>query len=505
MKNIFIKYLAVAFLLLSVTACEDFLDEEVQGILPDEEYYQTEEDAMMAVIGIYDMMSAHYNGVWSSLYFVKTMPSDESNAGGSNDGDQKGYQDLDDFNIDSQNDKVGATWSTIYQAILRANNVVNNTEPESELQKRSIAEAKALRSMNYFDLVRLWGDVPLVLTNINPDDFTSIGRAPSSDVYAQIEKDLLEAIPELPLKSQYVAQDKFRVSKGTAQALLGKVYLYQQNWDGAVTQFENVITSGEYALENSVADVFSKHGEFGQESLFELSYTNGENYDWGNFPWGEKPESNIHIQLMGPRSDFYTMAPGDSLIGGWGFNVGTEKMYQAFVDAGDVNRRMVSMMSVEELENAGGNWSVESTWDFEGYWQRKYGTFQSHTDEPILELNYGTNWRMIRYADVLLMAAEAHYRNGNEPQALTYLNQVRQRPGTNLPEVSATGAALFDAIVLERQLELAFEGHRYMDLVRWGLAEQELGPLGFTSGKNEVLPIPINEIRTAGLEQNPQY
>lgn len=506
MKMKTLKHIFVAFCIITIaTSCEDFLNEEVPGSLPEEEFYQTDEDAELAVTGIYDMTSAHYFSSWNSLYMVKTMLSDESNAGGSNNGDQKGYQDLDDFNIDSQNDKVEDSWKMLYFAIYRSNKAINYLPGDTEYQERLIAEAKALRALNYLDLVSLWGGVPLALEEVAPSEYTSITRASADDIYEQIETDLLEAIPNLPLKSAYADVDKFRMSKGAAQALLGKAYLYHEEWDKAVTQFEAVITSGEYDLESSVESVFTEANEFGQESLFELSYTNGESYDWGNFPWDVKPESNIHIQLMGPRSDYYVAAPGDSLIGGWGFNVGTEKMYNAFVNAGDDNRRRVNVMSVQELRDAGGDWTVESSWDFEGYFRRKYGTFSDETGGPILELNYGTNWRLIRYADVLLMASEANYRDGNETKALEYLNDVRQREGTDLPEVSATGSDLFDAIVLERQLELAFEGFRFIDLVRWGLADQELGALGFVSGKHELLPIPMYEIRTMGLQQNPNY
>ncbi len=494
----------VALLMMMATACDDFLEEEVPGRLLEDEFYETDADAMQAVTGIYDMTSAHYFNSWASIYMVKTMLSDESNAGGSNDGDQKGYQDLDDFNIDSQNDKIRDTWKMLYFAIYRANKVINQLPGDTDIQQRLIAEAKTLRAINYFDLVTLWDAVPLVLEEIDPSSYTAVERAPVSEVYAAIEQDLTEAIPDLPLKSTYDLHNKFRVSKGVAQAMLGKAYLYQEKWPEAAAQFETVINSGVFELEPSVARVFSLEGEFGMESLFELSYTTAEAYDWGNFPWGQKPESNIHIQLMGPRADYYTKAPGDSLIGGWGFNVPTEKMYNAFVDAGDSQRRWINVMSVEELEAMGGNWTGEGLWDFEGYLRRKYGTFSTQT-VPVGELNYTTNWRIIRYADVLLMAAEAQYRTGNEQKAREYLNMVRQRPGTDLPEVSASGEALFEAIVDERQLELAFEGHRFLDLVRWGKAAEELGPYGFESGKNEVLPIPINDIRSAGLEQNDGY
>lgn len=505
MKNILIKSLIAASCLLGAVSCDDFLEQEVPGKFPIEDYYKTDGDAQQAIIAVYDILSAHYNANWASMYMVKTLLSDESNAGGSNDGDQVGYQNLDDFTTDSQNDKVRDVWAQCYIAIFRANKAINNLPGSNDLQQRLIAEAKTLRAFAYFDLVMLWGDVPLVLEDVPPGSYGTTERTPKAQVYDQIEKDLTEAIDVLPLKSEYGAAEKFRVSRGTAQALLGKVHLFQEEWDEALVQFEAVIASNEYELENSVQAVFARQGEFGKESVFELSFISTEGYDWNNFPWGGKPESNIHVQLMGPRSDYYTKAPADSLIGGWGFNVPKQKLYDAFINTGDVNRRRVTVMSEAELEAAGGNWSVTNAWDHEGYFQRKYGTFAGNTGGPINELNYGTNFRIIRYADVLLMAAEAAYRDGDEDQARDYVNDVRTRPGTNLSEISATGAALFDAIVLERQLELAFEGHRFVDLVRWGRASTELVTLGFSAGKHEVLPIPINEINTSGLDQNQNY
>jgi hypothetical protein len=183
-------------------------------------------------------------------------------------------------------------------------------------------------------------------------------------------------------------------------------------------------------------------------------------------------------------------------------------MYDAFVTAGDDNRRKGAVMSVDELKAMGGNWTTTNSYDFEGYFQRKYGSFITQTSASgadVAELNYGTNWRLIRYADVLLMAAEAYNKAGNDGKAIGYLNQVRQRPGTALAPLAVSGTALFNAIVKERQLELAFEGFRFIDLVRWGLADQELKAYGFQKGKHELLPIPTQDIRTAGLVQNPGY
>ena len=504
MKNYFVKSIIACLSVLFLSGgCKKFLDQDVPGAFPEQDFYLTDQDVTQAVTAIYDMMQAHYNNNWGSLYMIKTLLSDESNAGGSDAGDQPGYQTLDNYTFDATNDKVRDAWRMCYFTIYRANKVINRSEPTNDLKKRLIAEAKFLRAYNYFELTSLWGAVPLVLDDIPPADYTSTGRTSSDVVYDQVIKDLLEAIPDLPLKSEYSQPDKFRASKGSAQSLLGKVYLYLEMWTEAADIFETVINSDEYSLASSVGAAFSRSQEYGQESVFEIAYSTLRSYDWGNFPWGSQPESNIHIQLMGPRGDYYTKAPSDSLIAGWGFNLPKQKLWDAYVAAGDVDRRMQIIMSDDELIAAGGNWSNPTAYDFEGFFQRKYGAFQSQTGGPIGELNYGTNWRHIRYADVLLMAAEAYYESANEVKAREYLNDVRDRSG--LPDVTATGTALFDAIVRERQLELAFEGVRFTDLVRWGLAATEMSTLGYQANKHNLLPIPDFDVRTALLNQNPNY
>ncbi|MEO7265411.1 MAG: RagB/SusD family nutrient uptake outer membrane protein [Ferruginibacter sp.] len=503
MKKSLIK-ITIVFLLVSVSSisCKKFLDNEVPGAFPEEDFYKTDADVTQAVTGIYDMMQAHYNGSWASIYMVKSLLTDESNCGGSDAGDQPGYQTLDDYNFDATNDKVTNVWRMTYYSIFRANKVINRADDKTPLRKRLIAEAKVLRAYNYFELVTLWGDVPMVLDNVLPSKFTSTPRAPKADVYRQIEKDLTEASDVLPLKSSYSPADKFRVSKGTAQSLLGKALLFQQKWALAAAQFDQVIASNVYSIAPSIGAVFSKQGEFGQESIFEISYSESRSYDWGNFPWGSAPESNIHIQLMGPRGDYYSKAPADSLISGWGFIRPKQKMWDAFIADGGVTRRKQSIMSQAELIAAGGNWTAPNDRDYEGFFQRKYGSFNNATGSPIGELNYGTNWRQIRYSDVILMAAEANYRT-DETKARSIINQLRQKRG--VPDITATGTALFDAIVRERFVELAFEGTRFQDLVRWGKAATELGPLGFVAGKHELLPIPDYDVRTGGLTQNPGY
>jgi hypothetical protein len=504
MKKLFIKATVICLSTVILnTGCKKFLDQEVPGAYAEEDFYKTDQDVTQAVTAAYDMMQAHYNNNWGSLYMIKTLLSDESNAGGSDAGDQPGYQTIDNFNFDATNDKVREAWRMCYFTIYRTNKVINRSEATNDLRKRLIAEAKFLRAYNYFELVSLWGDVPLVLNDIPPAEYTTTGRKPKADVYTQIEKDLNEAIADLPLKNTYTGADRFRVSKGSAQALLGKALLYQEKYAEAAVQLEAVISSTQYSLAPTIGAAFSRAFEYGPESVFEISYTNARSYDWGNFPWGGAPESNIHIQLMGPRGDYYTKAPTDSLIAGWGFNLPKQKLYNAYVAMGDVNRRQQIIMSQVELVANGGNWSNPTAWDYEGYFQRKYGAFASQTGGPISELNYGTNWRHLRYADVLLMAAEAFNKSTNDVKARQYLNLVRQRAG--LADINSSGATLFTDIVKERQLEMAFEGVRFTDLVRWGFATTELGPLGYQQAKHSLLPIPDFDVRTANLSQNPGY
>jgi hypothetical protein len=319
-------------------------------------------------------------------------------------------------------------------------------------------------------------------------------------VYAQIEKDLLEAIPDLPLKSEYGGADKFRISKGAAQSILGKTYLYEEKWTEAVQVFKDVIASNEYALEPSFAKIFSRYGEFGQESIMETSFTTQAT----PYPNGRARESNVVVQLMGIKAGIYIKAPGDSLVGGgWAFSVPKAKLYNAFVAAGDVVRRQETLMSQEELVAKGGNWTQPTYYDYEGFVRRKYGSYSTETFDGTSVADFGTNWRLIRYSDVLMMLGEAYYRLGDEDNARLEINKVRAR--AQMADITATGDALFEAIVTERQLEFAYEASRYPDLIRWGRAATELAPLGFIAGKHELLPIPNNDVRSAGLEQNNGY
>lgn len=498
MKKIYLKLIVLLALIYYLTACtKDFLEVDQRGLTSQDNYYKTDDEALAAVVSAYDILQSLWAEDWQSLWMVKELPAHEITSGIK--GDQSNYDDLVNYKYTSENVPVGAVYKNLYYGIYRANKVIEKVEPNTEAKKIIIAEAKCLRSYYYFELVTLFGASPLVTKELTPDEY---GQPPSTvaDIWAQIEKDLKEAIPDMILKSEliskYGATHAFRVNKGTAQALLGKAYLYQEKYTDAVTQFEAVIAleGTEYDLETSFSRILRKDTEFGIESLFEISYSTEEGHTWANgtFPWGNGrgQENNIHWQLCGPRFEWFNGGTS-GLLGGWGFAYPTKEIYDVFA-SNDTVRRKASIMSEAEVIAFGG--SMRDTdgklyaADTNGLVRLKYGTWADETDittQP--ELNYGTNIRLIRYADVLLMAAEAYHKSGDDNAALVELNKVRSR--VNLPAETATGTALFDAIVYERQVELAFEGHRFTDLVRWNLADDVLGTYGYKE-HHATYPIP---------------
>lgn len=499
------KILFVFAMIVATTACKkDFLDVDPIGKMSEDLFYNTDEDATKAIMATYDILQWMYARDWNSAYLVKTFPSDESNVGGGDAGDQPPLQEMGNFTYGASNATITAVWQSNYFGIYRANKVITNVEPATDLRKQIIAEAKFLRAYYFFEIVSMFGKGPLMLTEPAPSEYNQPFKS-TGELYAQIETDLTEAIADLPEKSEYDPANIFRASKGAALSLLGKAYLYQEKWTEAAQTFEQVIVSNEYQLQEDYSTLFLKESEFGVESIFEVSWVTTEGYDWGTFQWGgnRAMENNITWQLTGPRGDYFV--PGTTgLIGGWGFNYPNDNAYQVFVEAGDITRRPASILSLEDLRAQGGDWTNETSWGWDGYIRVKYGTRLDETSNAggaVAELNYGTNLRLLRYADVLLMAAEANYRAGNNGKAATYLNQVRQRA-----HLAPYAGDFFQALVKERQMELCFEAVRFLDLIRWGMAAEVLGPLGFAAGKNELYPIPQDEMRNnSNAQQNQGY
>ena len=512
------KILYLFLILVFFGSCTNFLNVEPIGKVTSENFLKTEEQIDMALVGVYSTLQyAYSNGSWASIWLIKNLPGDDVLCGGGGPADQPEYQYIDDFQIQPDNKKLEMVWFNLYRVINQCNTIIDKVDPNTPKKRQQVAEAKALRAFSYFQLVVMFGGVPLRLHN--PVDTTeyAMPRASVDEVYAQIFRDFTEAIPDLPLRSEQPVAERFHMSKGAAQAFLGKAYLYHQDYELAADVLQEVINSGEYSLEPNFKDVWSKETEFGDESLFEISYSAAKVYNWGNFPWGGGNQSNIEVQLQGPRPDIFDLSnfESDSLLGfhilpGWGFNMPSRKIGQAFENEGDtLERGKYSVLSAEKFEQYGGVIVNPHAHDYEGYMRIKYTTRMEETNlSGTPELNYTTNWRLMRYADVLLLAAEAYHFLGDEATALNFINQVRARAGLP-PRTSTDPDSVFQYIVKERQLELAFEASRFWDLVRWGLAEQELGDLGFVAGKNEVFPIPQNEIiantAISEADQNPGY
>ncbi|MEI8047540.1 MAG: RagB/SusD family nutrient uptake outer membrane protein [Bacteroidota bacterium] len=521
-KTIYRLGVLVLFILAFAGCSKEFLEVQPVGQLTSDNFLKTDNDVKLAVVGVYDKIQMNNSNAWTSAYFIKNLPADDTKSAGPNAGDQPQYTNLDKFNITSENIGITAIWKAYYSTINSCNTIINNVGANpnaTDAMKVMIGEAKALRAYTYLDLVIMFGGVPLMTVNpVSTAEFSQ-PRAKAEEVYAQIETDLTEAIAVLPVKSAYSAADKFRFAKGTAQALLGKAYLYEKKYTEAATVLGACIASNEYQLEADYASIWSKEKEFGVESVFEVSYTSQENYGWGNFPWGaNNAESNIELQLEAPRADgdgSFDFSNLDltklNLSGGWGFNLPSKEIGDLLYSNPADKRIKGSVVSEAEYFAAGGAYQTgEYPYDYEGYLRLKYACKASETTDPLTaqpELNYGTNYRVIRYADVLLMAAEAYNKSSNDGAAQTELRKITERAG--IAEHTEAGTALFDQIVIERAKELCFEGSRYWDLVRWGLADQEMKGIGFVKGKHELYPIPLNEIlsNTAMGEkaQNPGY
>jgi hypothetical protein len=311
-----------------------------------------------------------------------------------------------------------------------------------------------------------------------------------------MEQDLLFAAENLP----QVQSDTGRVTRGAALALLGKVYLFQEDFQNASTVLEQVINSGVYDLLDDYSTMFENNNENNIESVFEVQYTDIEGAGFGCL---QCSEGNVAVGFNGIRN--YS---GPLFESGFSFNVPTQEVFDAF-ENGDI-RRETAILDIEAFAAANANFNngagVTFVEGFEhtGYYNRKYISRQGDLNTGDANLTNPNNYRAIRFADVLLMAAEALNRGGiDDNRAQSYLNRVRTRAG--LASVNVTGAALTDAIYRERRVELVGEGHHFFDLVRTGRASAEIN--GFQAGKNELFPIPSIEIELAGnrWQQNPGY
>lgn len=493
-----IKYILIfmAAWLVGNACSTDLLELEPQGQTLEANYYQTEEEAFMALIAVYDVTTWSYP--WGmSWYATLNAASDDANAGGENALDRIEYVEADEFRLTPTNPGPLNLWIKYYAGIYRAN-LIQSIDIDSELVELYKAEAKFLRAFFYFDLVRFFGDVPLITTVLSAEEYQP-ERAPVEQVYELIIRDLSDCIPLLPEKSELSQVEMSRATKGAARSLLGKVYLFLERWEEAEREFSQVISSDEYGLEENYNDIFTLDHQHGIESIIEFNFTDLRGTSWDG-PYSYM-EGNIDIQLMGIRDLVMNSGLPEALAPGWGFIKPTEDLVTEFLDYADPVRLESNIIYGDSLIAEGATFNDD--FGYEGYFRKKYSA--KIEDAPLNQWMYAQDYINLRYADLLLMYAEAAYNNGNQSAALDAINQVRAR--VDLPALSLSGEAIFEAIVKERRLELALEGLRYWDVLRWGMAEEEFGPLGYNPATNGLWPIPQDEIlRTDGsLTQNPGY
>ncbi len=480
-------FTGLVILSLTQTACDKFLSVDPPYTQDVDNFFQTPEDYDRALTGAYDLLQASFLTMW-----IGEIASDNAIAGGESVNDSPGLHQIDNMTHGGVNNELRNVFRWNYTGLTRANYILENKDNiDFPGKAHIIAEAKFLRAYYYFELVKFFGDVPLIIDKrIGIEEALQIARSPKAEVYAQIEKDLQEA----SLVLNPVASQKGRATKGAALSFLGKVYLYQDKFTEAAATFDEVIATGSYSLTPSYVDLFSVANENNAETVFDVQYTGLEGGSYGCLVC---LEGNAAVGFQGIRQ-YNGPIYGD----GNSYNLPTQELYDAFSSID--GRRAATVLDIDAFiaaqPNAASITYAIGAGGHTGYYNNKYIKRQGEIGLPDNDLTSPVNYRVMRYADVLLMAAEAHYQLGQSSTAQQLVNQVRGRAG--IPGIPVNS---IEVIYKERRFELSGEGLRFFDLVRTGQAATYID--GFVTGKHELFPIPQVEIDLTGgnWSQNPGY
>ena len=519
-KNIlYIALLAVVSLM--TVSCESKLDIEKHGNMGSmDTYYTTDENVNSASAALYLSVRSNY----FTWYFLKNLLSDDVWCGGGQRGDNGEMEKLNEYTYDSNHGSIEGVYSGLYSVIYNANLIIGMTQGDTPVMKHAINEAKVFRAWAHFELVSLWGTAPIVDHLLTPDEYRQ-GNSDPAATCAFVEKDLTEAINSgtLPSKSSVNdAETGIRATKEFAQALLGKAYLFQGKYSEAASMLDNVINSNKYALFSGEYDQqFHAAANNNCESVFELQ----KRYDTEQM-WNQM--DMVYI-MQGWRSDKlkYKGTAADVLATGtYGFLNPRKSLYDAFVEweGADGYRLNKSVLTYQQLEELGVSISgSNAVYGDEGYFYWKTQSYKEDcvTDMSFFQAGQFIDLKIMRYAEVLLMAAEAQLQAGNSSKALEYINQIR----TRAKEQPLTAVTLND-IKMEKRLELCCEAIRYQDLVRWNDAKTVMADQGkqvpafYSDGvqwnwqnsvygfkdKHMLLPIPLKELElNPNMKQNPGW
>lgn len=494
MKKIFRTFILFSAGALASIGCDDYVDIDPLYSQNADNYFKSPSDYDKALTGTYDLLQTSYLSLW-----IGEIASDNAIAGGESVTDSEGLHQIDAMVHGGVNNELRSLWRWMYTGITRANYLFefrNNLDFQGKDQL--YAQASFLRAYYYFELVKFFGDVPLLLDRrYSATEIASIQRTPAAQVYEQIEKDLKDAAVVL----DWTTTDKGRITKGAALSLLGKVYLYQDKFTEAAEVFDQVIDDGPYDLFADFTTLFRVVNEGNEETVFDIQYVGIEGGGYGCFVCLEGFAAVGFHGIRGYEGPVY--ADGNS------YNLPEQDLVDAF-ESGDI-RLETSVLDIEAFKNSQPDPSaikyVQGAGGHTGYYNNKYLKRADELGAGDNDLTSPVNHRVIRFADVLLMAAEAHNRKAspNDVLAREYLQRVRERAGLTMTDIPAGGAALTESIWHERRVELAGEGQRFFDLVRTGKAADEIE--GFQTGKHELFPIPQAEIDLAGAgwQQNNNY
>jgi len=485
------KILKFLVMTLLFTGCHNFLDENLQGVFSSATFYQTQSDALVALTGVYNV--AAFVNTKNQLWVFGDVASDDAVKGGLA-GDQSDIQYIDQFSYVRTNTVLSNVWQYYYEGISRANYVlyyVPRINMDNSIKNRIMGEAKFLRAYFYFNLVNIYGEIPLKTQPPLSPALINLPKSPVADIYAQIEADLTDASKSL--SKTYSGTDIGRATKGAAFGLLAKAKLYNQDWSGALVAIDSLEASATYSLVPVYKNNFYDSTQNNNESIFEIQHLSMQTPSLGSFlnQWFSPAVYN----------GYYFDAPVQNFINEFEVTPG-----------GVVDPRLDYTVG-----RAGNKWlngeAFDPTWSATGFLSKKHS--QSKYDAPIIG-NSGLDYVYMRYADILLMKAEALNELNQGAQAVVPLNLVRKRaresylydnslpgfgsvPANLLPDVVYTDqASLRIAIQHERRVELGFEFHRYFDLMRYGqqTAEAALASTGFSYTKNRYFLIPQIELDT---------
>jgi len=465
-----------------------------------ENYYKNEVEANAATVAAYTPLQALHNG---SAWHIGDVMSDDTDLGGGGGGDGLETAELDNFSVTPFNPIVNLMWAQCYIGILRCNLVIDRVPKvpvmTESVRRRCIGEGRFLRAFYYYNLVRVYGDVPLYTNVITAQEASVIGRSPKQQVLDQVVSDLKVAETLLPVS--HSAADKGRVTIGAAKALLASVYLWMGDKTNAAAKAKEVIDANTYQLNTDYGDNFNLDKENGVESIFEVQYRSGGG-QWSDYGQGQKMNT-----FFAPREQNIVQSAG------YGWNVPTRDLVNNYEKTNPTNyqtitdKRRKASLWIPGDQFAGYTQPASLTGSPFGFNVRKYFVPISNTAGDNGGWTCALNVPILRYAEVLLIYAEAAGPTLGKP----YIDQVRQRAGLAPIASNLTAAQYLDVIYKERRLEFAFEMHRWYDLLRhpdptYFLTVMRAHGKSNIQEKHRYLPIPQGERdKNPNLTQNAGY